>query len=837
MSPIKPIPEIPEPPRIPRNYGLGRLAENSLVRFVVQLFNRGKDALAELVRNAIERFVESFEAEGIKLVAPVLDRVIADPNLPPDVKGLLVAARSGQHQAGIIVIVGALFAVATQLFPAALSGLSAKIQQGSYNLFNPNLLDFSTWHAAHLRNPGVRPQMLQELAWQGWTLAQVNTAELASEVRLGASEILMALHRGDLTTTQATVRLKELGIALPDINIWLKLAQQIPGAIDLTRFALREVWRDDIASKYGYDQGRVPQFAEWMAKQGYAPEWAQAFWRAHWVVPSIGQGFEMMHRKIIDPDELVELLKVNDVAPGWIPHLVEMARPVPGRIDRRWAFEEGAINETQLYELYKSDGYDDFWAGVLTDTVVKRSVSEAKGLTRAAVVSAYKKRRLSSAEAVVLLEDVGIPVGVANFYLGQADSDHADDLLDRRIDVVGRQFSVGDLTANEASDALRALAVGSAEIAVYLEEWSIARTSKVRRPSRANLDKFFKDGVIDVARYRDQMDRLGYSALYIDWYLGALAIERQELAEKEERVVHREAERIVKDRRKTDYQLAKSRIDVNIAELNAAVASAQVALVEAQNERDARLTHALPAAEIAELEREYQPLLFDAEAAIAEARLQITRLQTNIKDQREAIALVDRSLVENVDMTFFAALKAERLTAQTEQARLGELIATNRVLIAQLKEAILTFTNVAEVDNAKATILALQTEIAQFSEQQAFHLTRIREIDEAMAEALSPVRRSELRSEKSALQVGIAGIEREIAMLREEVRSVQGDRETLERELDVRVTALPGSEIQIAIRSQFLTRIAEIQANIKTYRENVAQLRLEKSRLAVEWRS
>lgn len=836
MSPIAPIPDVDEPDRLPRSVGLGRLAENSLVRFVVQLFNRAKDGIAELIRNALERLLESLERPLANMVGGVLDDVLAMPGLPPNVRNVLSQTRNPEEPVAIVGLIVAVASVLLMFVPAALSGVSAKVKQISFFVTRPYLIDFNAGFNASLRDPKYRELFINNLQGAGWTDEQIEAGQLAAVGWLDIGTLFSLWRRGEITETEFEERLRAGAMAPEAIPLWKKLKGLIPGPSDLVRFALREAWRDDVAAKYGYDQGDTGEFTSWMEKQGYGPEWSQAYWRSHWEIPPTGMGFDMLHRDIISETELVELLKINDLAPGWIDKVVQLARPLPGRIDRRWAFQEGEITEAELKQLYLWDGYTDKWAEILANTVIKRSVSDAKGMTRAAIVSAYKKRRLSSAEAVSMLEDIGIPSAVAQFYLGQADSDHADDLLDRRIGVVGKQFSVGDLSESETRDALGQLGVGSSEIAVYLEEWGISRATKVKRPSRANLDKFFKGGVINVASYRDQMDRLGYSGLYVDWYLAALAVERQELTEKEERAARVEADRVARDRRKTDYQLAKSRIDVDIAELNAAIASSQVALIEAQNERDQRLTRALPVAEIAALEREYQPLLFDAEAAISEARLQVSRLQATIKVRREEITIIDQSLVENVDMSRLTELRAERLTAQTEQARLGELIATDRVVIAQLKEAIAAFTDADEIDAAKAHILALGTEIAQYQEQQAFHLTRIKELDEFMAVVLSPVRRSELVSAKSGLGADIASIESEIALLREEIRSVQGDREELQRELDTQTLALPGSEVQIAIRSEFLTMIGEIESNIKAYRENVAQLRLEKSRLTVEWR-
>jgi len=188
-------------------------------------------------------------------------------------------------------------------------------------------------------------------------------------------------------------------------------------------------------------------------------------------------------------------------------------------------------------------------------------------------------------------------------------------------------------------------------------------------------------------------------------------------------------------------------------------------------------------------------------------------------------------------MTKYAELKAARLEAQTEQARIGELIAADRVAIAQDREAIAAFTDPDDIERTKSAILALQTEIAQYSEQQAYSQTQVREIDETLSETLSQVRKSELRSQKARIAVENAARTAQIATLNEAIRRAQADREELERELDVATSALPGRENQISIRATYQVKIAAIEANIMSYREDVAALRLRKSELAAGQRS
>ncbi|GAI43190.1 unnamed protein product, partial [marine sediment metagenome] len=60
--------------------------------------------------------------------------------------------------------------------------------------------------------------------------------------------------------------------------------------------AVREAFHPELIAKYHYMDNFPPEFAEYMAKQGFSVEWAQRWWVAHWRLPSISAGFDMLHR-------------------------------------------------------------------------------------------------------------------------------------------------------------------------------------------------------------------------------------------------------------------------------------------------------------------------------------------------------------------------------------------------------------------------------------------------------------------------------------------------------------------------------------------------------------
>jgi predicted nucleic acid-binding Zn-ribbon protein len=834
MANIAPIPEVPVPPSSGRPGGLGALLERTLLRWVVQAFNAIRERFSEMVRQAVDRTLENLEVPLIQMLGPALDRALAEPNVPDEIKQIVRSVRSGEHQVGAFVLTVAAAILVGPTLSALFSAPMELVRYVSNKTFHPMRLDFGTWNLASKRDASYQPDMQRELWAQGWTDRQMDAARLALESRLDIKDTLLAYHRKELTVAQASARLTELGVATSDLALYFAISRPIPSPSDLVRFALREAWRDDIAQEYGYDQGRPAQFDEWMAKQGYDPIWPKLSWRSHWNVPSAGQGFQMFHRGIIDYDKLSTLLKVNDVAPGWIDPLLGITYNLLTRVDVKRAIRYGKLTPEQVNLEYHKQGYSDRDAEILTDVAVLEAVEEAASLTRSSIEKAYRQGMIERSEAIAQFAPLGVVGEVANFYLDLVDFERDMDLRDRRISNLEKRYKAGSLDEAGARGALDSLGVSPAEIDIRVEEWQIESTSGVKRPTRANLENFVEAGVIDLGQYRAEMRQLNYGDVYIDWYAQGLAYERQIAAEKEAERARTEQERIEKAEVKTAYNEAKARIDVQIAEVNEAIASAQVAMVEAENERDLALSRSISVRESVALQRSYNPAILEADATIDEARVEMADLRSSIALLRERISQIDRSLVENVDVAEQESLRSERLSLQTSIAVLQKQIAEVEAAKSRLQESIARSEDDAEVVAFKREVAGLDVRISDLRVEIATNRERIERIDQALQEVLSAERRATLERERSGLQADIRAIESDIAAIEADIRKVQTEKGDLERELETKLSALPGKSEQISIEQTYAVIIDQLQQNIAEYRSQVASLRLARSRLKVE---
>ncbi|GAH79468.1 unnamed protein product, partial [marine sediment metagenome] len=93
------------------------------------------------------------------------------------------------------------------------------------------------------------------------------------------------------------------------------------------------------------------------------------------------------------------------------------------------------------------------------------------------------------------------------------------DEIDEAIDNIKIYFQNNLLSKDEARQRLNQLNVPSGRISLLIERWNIKNISDTKLPSKSDLDKFFRKGIIADTDYITEMSRLGYSNKYISWYL------------------------------------------------------------------------------------------------------------------------------------------------------------------------------------------------------------------------------------------------------------------------------------------------------------------------------
>jgi len=300
---------------------------------------------------------------------------------------------------------------------------------------------------------------------------------------LSTDEALRAMYFGQMSQQDVRYTLLQNGFIEPDITRIMQSSSPVPGPGDLIRFGLREAYDDDVAITWGYDEDYPEQLTADMALHGFDANWSKLFWRAHWQLPSITQGFEMMHRDIIKPDDLSELLRLQDIPPVWRQHLLDMSYRTLTRVDIRRMHDMGILNDAQVKKSYLDYGYSPdnaeymlqftkAYNGQDPTTTTGRTLE----LSRTIVISSYQKGIISRPEAETRLQAVGYDSDDITLLLALADwqgeidrtptyyNEHHRDVKA----IVERAYSRRLIGTQEAHDALVQIGYSDSESELLL---------------------------------------------------------------------------------------------------------------------------------------------------------------------------------------------------------------------------------------------------------------------------------------------------------------------------------------------------------------------------------
>ena len=270
----------------------------------------------------------------------------------------------------------------------------------------------SVWQATPVKYPssntaiiaalrgGYKPEELDAiLLQQGYTDEHREALKLALRTMLSQGDIIDLYLRGEIAEDEVRRLMEAAGID-NTTELYLKiLAKRIPGISDVIRMAVRGAFTPEISDKFGLGEGFPDKVAELAAKTGIDAELAAWYWAAHWDLPSIGEGFEMLHRGLIKEEDLDQLLEAQAVMPHWRENLKVLAHNPLTRVDLRRMYQLGIIGLDVVLDGYKKLGYDDTNAARLTEFCKRyygveddtQTVTDLN-YTKAEILSGYQKK-------------------------------------------------------------------------------------------------------------------------------------------------------------------------------------------------------------------------------------------------------------------------------------------------------------------------------------------------------------------------------------------------------------------------------------------------------------
>ena len=401
-----------------------------------------------------------------------------------------------------------------------------RLRQIAYEHSRPQLLDVASTLEYIKRNPRSEDLVIHNLTRAGYDSNKITQLKSLITQPLGLIENTVALRRKFITPETYEEKLRILGLAPDDIELAEKLSMQLPPIGDLIRMVVRDTFEPDVVESGQLSEGFEQFPLETAEELGINNYWAEKYWQAHWELPSLQQGFEMLHRDKIDEQDLLALFKAADLAPGyWEPMQAISYRPYT-RVDVRRMHALGVLDESQVLRSYLDLGYDQEKAANLTaftlaynDSTKKVEKAKNRDLTKSDIIGMYNDGVLEKDQTFNYLMDIGYSDSEATVLIEREDIQA--DIKERKADIenVINQAKIKAITYEDAQDRLASLDLTRTETNRALASLSRASQTRTRTPSKTDLDNWLALNLITSGDYAEELRTLGYADRYVDLYV------------------------------------------------------------------------------------------------------------------------------------------------------------------------------------------------------------------------------------------------------------------------------------------------------------------------------
>ena len=278
-----------------------------------------------------------------------------------------------------------------------------------------------------------------------------------------------------------------------------KLRYRLPPLTDLTRMAVREVFNPVQRLELTLDADYPDALTAPAKALGLEEIWARNYWAAHWDLPSPTQGFEMLHRNVIQPPELTALLKALDYAPVWRQRLQDISYNPLTRVDIRRMYRAGILQPPQVKRAYLDLGYNETNAEFNTQFTLTNyapadltTTERNRELTASHIRTSYRRHIITRDDALTRLIEIGYDAEESDFQLDLDDAQLAQNptgdstapVRDLTTGALMEAYRERVLTRAQVTTELTVLGYAGNEITVLLSLEDL-QVGRARRNARA----------------------------------------------------------------------------------------------------------------------------------------------------------------------------------------------------------------------------------------------------------------------------------------------------------------------------------------------------------------
>ena len=384
--------------------------------------------------------------------------------------------------------------------------------------FTPALLDAPMYTNLLFRSPDRENEINKYYAWLGLSSDQQDVLKATLKPLISIIELAQLRWRGEISEAEFKSNVAKFGYNQDDQEKLYKLIWFVPPVNDLVRFAVREAFTPEIITKYELGADFPHEFAEQAQKVGLSEEWAKRYWYAHWELPPINMGFEMMHRGVINKDDMDLLLRTKDVMPYWRDKITSISYRPYSRVDVRRMYAAGVLNRDEVKRSYLDLGYDNDKASKMTDFTIVYTTKKEKGLSKSDLLGAFTSNLVSETDCLRELMEIGYSESDSKILILRAKFGKFKAKKELSLGNVKKMFMTGLYDETAVIEHLAVLRVQSDEMADLMDLWKIEKEAKRKVESglrekdltKSDILGSYKDGIISEKQCEIELIELGY---------------------------------------------------------------------------------------------------------------------------------------------------------------------------------------------------------------------------------------------------------------------------------------------------------------------------------------
>ena len=243
------------------------------------------------------------------------------------------------------------------------------------------------------------------------------------------------------------------------------------------------------------------------------------------VEPNLQNLAEANRPLFVTPADVAEALQVDDMAPGWVPKLMEISTNPINRTDAVRAFMIGAFDEKRLYHAFRDVQYSERDAKTLVEFYKQDKARRNRNLSGTwsirKTLGYFKKAAITREEARVQLRPMFPSEKAVDETLDAAELEIAAEVKQTQLRGLRRGYMFGEFTRSAAIQLMRQWGMDATQADRTLLVWEVERDSRFKQPTVAMLTKWHKNGVIDVEEFRRRLVNLGYKLVDADRIVAA----------------------------------------------------------------------------------------------------------------------------------------------------------------------------------------------------------------------------------------------------------------------------------------------------------------------------